>query len=302
MSVERFAYHGWPDCYRISNGCVEVTVVPSIGRIMQLRLPGRQDGPFWENRALDGQLHDPTSREWFNFGGEKCWPAPQTSWLQQQGREWPPPAGFDSRSVEVASHETGITLTSPVDSAYGIQVVRHMELEPDRPTMRMCTEYKKLAGPAVKVAVWTITQMHEPERVFALLPAESAFANGHIQLLMGDPADLKIEGRLLSLVRHPQEYIKLGTAASSLVWVGPNGVVQIDVEQKQGEYPDGGCVTEIYTNPDPHRYVELEALGPLTTMLVGDRIELNTVHTLLPRSTPDPDAEARTVLNWHSAF
>jgi hypothetical protein len=38
---------------------------------------------------------------------------------------------------------------------------------------------------------------------------------------------------------------------------GENCVVRIDAEQGSGKYPDGGCATEIYTNPDPLKYVEL---------------------------------------------
>ena len=72
VSVERISYHGWPDCYLVANKQVEVVVVPAIGRVMQLRLRGEADGAFWENRALDGQLHLSDSAEWINFGGDKC--------------------------------------------------------------------------------------------------------------------------------------------------------------------------------------------------------------------------------------
>ncbi len=60
----------------------------------------------------------------------------------------------------------------------------------------------------------------------------------------------------------------------------------------RGQYPDDGCVTQVYTNPDPLAYVELETLGPLTNMRVGDRIERTTVYTVWPRTTPDAHAEA----------
>jgi hypothetical protein len=90
--------------------------------------------------------------------------------------------------------------------------------------------------------------------------------------------------------------VKVGTDGSSLAWVGRNCVVRIDAETGPGEYPDGGCVTEVYTNPDPLKYVELETLGPLTTMEVGDRIRQTTTYTVTPRSERDPEAEARKSL------
>lgn len=293
VSVTRISYHGWPDCYLIANGSVEAVIVPAIGRVMQLRLKGEADGAFWENRALDGQLHDAASSEWLNFGGDKCWPAPQSAWPQHQGREWPPPVAFDARPVEANAVERGVVLTSPVDPGYGIQVVRRVELDPAQPIMRIATEFRKLSGTPVTVGIWTITQMSEPERVCIQLSETSKFASGFIRMLEAEPADLKVDGRSLSLRRNAQQQVKLGSDGSSMAWLGQNCVVRIDTDIRPGEYPDGGCVTEVYTNPDPLQYVELETLGPLTIMNPGDRIEQTTAYTMRPRSTTDLQAEAR---------
>jgi hypothetical protein len=110
-----------------------------------------------------------------------------------------------------------------------------------------------------------------------------------------EPADLKIDGQVLTLARHPRELVKIGTDGTSLAWVGKSCVVRIDAEPGPGEFPDEGCITQVYTNPDPLQYVELETAGPLTTMSIGDHIERTVVYTVLPRSTPDPRSEARRV-------
>lgn len=44
MSITRMDFHGWHDCYRMSNGTVEVVLVPQVARIMQDRL-------LWGGRA-----------------------------------------------------------------------------------------------------------------------------------------------------------------------------------------------------------------------------------------------------------
>jgi hypothetical protein len=293
VSVARISYHGWPDCYLIANGSVEAVVVPAIGRVMQLRLKGEAEGAFWANRALDGQLHNAASSEWMNFGGDKCWPAPQSAWPQHQGRDWPPPVAFDALPVAAVVVERGVVLTSSIDSGYGIQTVRRVELDPAQPIMRIATEFRKLSGAPVTVGIWTITQMSDPARVCIQLHAQSKLASGYVRMLEAEPADLKIDGRLLSLTRHARQQVKVGSDGSSLAWLGKNCVVRIDTEIGPGEYPDGGCVTEVYTNPDPLQYVELETLGPLTTMNPGDRIEQTTAYTMRPRSTTDLEAEAR---------
>jgi hypothetical protein len=264
---------------------------------MQLRLAGEPDGAFWENRALDGQLHDAVSNDWINFGGDKCWPAPQTVWTGQQGRDWPPPPAFDARPAQAVPSPRGVVVTSPIDPGFGIQVVRHVELDAGQPIMRISTEYRKILGSAVRVGIWTVTQLREPEHVSILLAEKSKFPQGYLRLLLAEPAELSIDGRLLSFARHPRQCVKVGTDGSSLAWVGRNCVLRIDAEVGTGEYPDGGCVTEVYTNPDPLKYVELETLGPLRTMNVGDRIEQTTVYKVTPRSTTDLVAEARRALS-----
>ncbi len=303
-SVTRISWHGWPDCFLLQNGLLEAVVVPSIARVMQLRLPGDPEGVFWENRSLDGRVHPKAAHhsldsEWLNFGGDKCWPAPQASWAQQQGRHWPPPVAFDSQSMEATEAAGSIVLTSFIDPAFGIQIVRHVELVPGDPVMRIRTEFHKLAGRPVKVAVWTITEMPEPELIAILLSKKSQFADGYMRLMGPEPAGLKVDDGVLSLIRHERELVKVGSDGASMVWVGRTCVVRIDAQQGPGEYPDGGCVTQVYTNPDPQNYVELETMGPLVTMHEGDIIERTTFYRVTPRSKPDSQADAIQELRRH---
>jgi hypothetical protein len=297
VSVARISWHGWSDCFQIQNGLIEAVVVPSIGRVMQLRLLDDPVGALWRNSALDGRRHEPPAdlplpREWRNYGGDKCWPAPQSAWPKVQGRSWPPPDAFDSQPMNAVATESSVTLTSAVDRSFGIQIARYVELDPGRPVMRIRSEFRKRTGGPVKVGVWTITQLQNPECVAILIPRESKFANGYSHLFGAQPADLRIDDGVLSLVRHPCELVKIGSDGTSLAWVGKNCVVRIDAEPGPGEYPDDGCITQVYTNPDPMNYVELETAGPLTTMNIGDRIERTAVYTASPRSTPDLHSEA----------
>jgi hypothetical protein len=203
---------------------------------------------------------------------------------------------FDSRPAEAAATEFGVTLTSPIDPGFGIQVVRHVELDARQPVLRIRTEYRKLLGDAVRVGIWTITQLREPKRVAVLLAEDSKFPVGYLPLFTVQPAELKLDGRLLWLKRHTSEQVKIGTDGSCMVWVGAGCALRIDAKAGPGEYPDGGCVTEVYTNPDPLPYVELEVLGPLQAINAGDRIERTTLYTLKSRSTSDPEEEARKML------
>ena len=68
-----------------------------------------------------------------------------------------------------------------------------------------------------------------------------------------------------------------------------------DRRLRNAEYPDGGSSAEIYTNPDPLPYVELEMLSPLATMKRGAVIEWANTYTLLHRSLSTPEAEALAI-------
>ena len=97
VTVKRVTYHGWPECYRLSNGTAELIFVPQIGRIMRF---GRVGGPnvLWENPALAGKARPASARakEWVNYGGDKLWPAPQDRWT------WPPDTALDGATHTVA--------------------------------------------------------------------------------------------------------------------------------------------------------------------------------------------------------
>ncbi|MBL9127972.1 MAG: hypothetical protein JNL97_10015 [Verrucomicrobiales bacterium] len=290
-------YAGWERCWTLDNGQVEAVVVPQIGRIMQFRFVGKS-GPFWEDPALHGKHPDPASAEWGNFGGDKTWPAPQADWERVTSRSWPPPVAFDSMPVEVTVRRDGVVLRSAVDPHYGIRTERVVSLAPDRPTMTVVTSYEKVSGPPVRVGVWIITQLEDPVAAFALLPAKSRFPEGYNRQ-SGDvlPAGLTVDGRLLSLVRDPERASKIGTDGERLLWVGVDRMLLVESPRIPGApYPDGESSAEIYTNPNPKTYVELEMLGPLHDMSPGDRISQTNAYTLLPRKLTDPKADAARVL------
>ena len=287
-------YRGWPNSIVISNGVVEATAVPAIGRIMQFRFLDQPDGPFWENPALYGKK--PAANSWDtpgSFGGDKVWPAPQSAW------NWPPPRGFDSLSFTGAVANGAATLTGPIDSRYGARVVRRITLHPSEPIMRVATTLEKVSGATNQVGVWVITQVKEAERVFVPVPAGSLFAKGYTAL-GSIPKSLVLTNGLISLSRDRSAGTKIGNDAGAMLWVGTNTVLLLESARIPGVpksgYPDAGSSAEVYTNPDPTPYIELELLGPLARLGVNDTLSMATVYSLLRRTSDDPLGEAVRVL------
>jgi hypothetical protein len=290
-------YLGWDRSLSLQNGVVEALIVPAIGRVLHYRFNG-ESSPFWDDPSLRGKSPDPTSTEWGNFGGDKTWPSPQTDWGKVTPRAWPPPVAFDSMPVDAGVKRDAVVLHSPVDPHYGIRTERAVRLTPNAPVMTITTTYEKVEGPPVKVGIWIITQLEEPVAVFAPIPAQSRYPEGYNRQSGDDlPANLKIERGLLSLTRDLQKATKIGMDTDQLLWLGPIHMLLIESSRVPGgEYPDQGSSAEIYTNPDSKTYVELEMLGPLQTLNIGDQLSQTNTYTLFHRKSPDPQTDARRVL------
>ncbi len=109
---------------------------------------------------------------------------------------------------------------------------------------------------------------------------------------------MKVGRGLLSLERDASTAYKIGNDAAALVWVGPKHALRIQTRRVPlAEYTHQGNSAELYTNPDALPYVELETLGPLTTLRVGDSLTQTNTYTLFRRSTATPEAEARKLLS-----
>jgi hypothetical protein len=291
------AYNGWTNAILIRNGEAQVLVVLAIGRVMQFGL-NTGEGVFWENRNLNGQSSSWEAKEWMNFGGDKTWPAPESDWSKFTKRDgWRPPPAFDCLPVEAQVENTDVILVSPVDPFYGIRTRRRIHLdEKDKPIMTIATTYEKVSGAPAKIGVWVITQLKEPVGIYVPVPERTKFTNGYLSMAKELPPSLKVENGLILLTRNPKLAHKIGTEAGSLLWVGEKIMCRIDSPRvADAEYPDRGCSAEVYTNPDPLEYIELETLGPLRLMQVGDRISHTNTYTLLRRSEATAEAEARKV-------
>jgi len=295
LNITQVSHHGW-DAHLLSNNVVEVIIVPALNRIMQFRFVGGQD-VFWENRRMDAKLPDPHAQNWCNFGGDKPWPAPQSDWEKVTGRDWPPPSGFDAMPAQAGLAEQDIILTSSVDPHYGIQMTRRISLHPDQPAMTVSTEYQKVSGGPVRVGVWVVTQLRDPQRAFMVHNGASNLPGGYIQILPDAPQDFDVRDGFISLKRAHYSEAQIASDASTLVWMDQENVLRIQAPREpEADYPNRGSSAVIFTAKDPFPYVELETFGPLHVMRPGDRIENTNTYALFRRSESDPFAQARKVI------
>ncbi|MHB8734156.1 MAG: hypothetical protein ACYC6M_02525 [Terriglobales bacterium] len=289
IHFERIQYHGWKNCVRLRNARAEVVIVPTIGRVMQFRRRGGQD-TFWENPQRAGPTADPEATEWANFGGDKSWPAPQSAWPLVTGRAWPPPAGFDALPASWRRRGSTIELLSAVDPHYGIRVRRIIRLDPRLARMTIRTTFENVSGPVQQVAIWVVTQLCSPEKIFFSAP------EGYHDLETA-PATTERNAGWISLERNPDHSVKIGARTSSLLWIKGDIALRIDSPlEPAATYPDGNSSVEVYTSPDPLQYVELETLGPLATLQPGASLSRVNTYTLFRRRAHAGSKDAERLL------
>jgi hypothetical protein len=278
VKVERVDYRGWAGSYKISNGTVEVVVVPQIGRVMRYAYA---DGPnvLWENDALFGKVFPADAKTYRNYGGDKMWVAPQSRWT------WPPDPLLDGSPWTVEPTPTGVKMTSQVGTVQSVRFTRDISLAAVG-TEVMFRNSLLNKGERQAMAIWQVTQVNDPDRV--TMPVEITAAQGKGWYGFGreslDERFHTMASSTLQLRRDPATSRKFGARSLKGVLTAAIGATRFVTESRayKVDYPDQNSAQQVYLSADPYKYVELEHLGPLTRMETGE-VVLQTVKWHLER-------------------
>ncbi|NBX33914.1 hypothetical protein EBR16_00860 [bacterium] len=288
-------YRGWSNPVLVRGDGIEAVVIPSIGRIMDIRRPGEKEGVLWQNPALHGEAVRPEAESWTNFGGDKTWPAPESRWMKNAAGKWMPPKVFDQSRLTARLTAEGLLLESPIDALSGVRFTRLIR-PAGHHTLAVTTTYAKVQGDPIEIAVWVVTQLAEPRVV-----ATTANPQGNpVNLGFGKVKGVEIEKGVVFWKRYPDVCAKLGTTGPALAWVGDRQTLLITSVPgvPTGVFAGEGNRAEIYVNPDPLPYVELETLGHLRTLRVGESTACTNFYRLDDaRADEAPKAAARRLLD-----
>src|SRR3954463_11989196 len=109
VDIQRVSWGGWPNCYRMSNGEVELLVTSDVGpRIVSYRVP---DG-INLFKIYDQELGKSGEATWQFRGGHRLWIAPEQPALTHAP---------DNSPVQVEVGTNQLTLTSEVEPNSGVQ-------------------------------------------------------------------------------------------------------------------------------------------------------------------------------------
>jgi len=271
VKVEKIGWKGWPNCYRVSNGTVELIVTSDIGpRVMHYALTG---GPnvlkeFSEQMGKSGEA------EYQLRGGHRLWVAPETletSWALDNGR------------VKITARADGLTAAQPVDSAgFEKSIAITMAASGSGVTLEHKAVYH--GARPTEMAPWTLTMMAPGGRAITGFPPRGTHPK---DLLPTNPLVLwaytnlsdprwKFYEKYLTLrqdpaLAAPQKLGSFNTDSWGAYALGDMLFTKRTEAFANRRYPDFGCSFETFANAE---MLEMEFLGPLRRIVKGQSAAL----------------------------
>ena len=289
VCIEKVAYGGWPNCYRLSNDQVDLVVTTDVGpRIIRFGFVGDLNA----FKEFEGQLGQTGGGDWKSYGGHRFWHAPEA-----KPRTYYP----DNHPVRFERHAGFVRVVQEVEPTTGIQKEIDLHLSAEQPHAQLIHRLRNANLWAIELAPWALSVMAPGGKAILPLPPRGAFPE---HLLPSNTITLWPYTDMSDPRWHwGQKYIFLGQdgAATSPQKAGlmttegwaayaREGCLFLKTFRliPQGRYPDGGCCIEVFT--DQHM-LEIETLGPLVQLPPNGAVE-HVEHWHLFAETPVPESES----------
>ncbi|MCH8919317.1 MAG: hypothetical protein IIA23_01245 [Chloroflexi bacterium] len=284
-SVEKIEYRGWQNCYRLSNGLVDLVVTTDVGpRIIRFGFVGDEN----EFKEYDEMVGRTGGDDWRIYGGHRLWHAPEAR---------PRTYYADNSPVDLERRDGFVRLIQPTEQTTGIQKEIDILLSSSRARVKLTHRLRVHWVSVGELAPWAISVMAPGGKAILPLPpraepAENLVPTSTIALwAYTDMTDRRWTwgNKYVMLAQDPGAGApqKAGFMATD-GWVaycrgGHLFVKKFDYVDGQ-RYPDFGSTVELFTNAD---MLELETLGPLVHSRQGLVVE-HVEHWLLFRDVPTP--------------
>ena len=302
--AQRSTYRGW-DTLELTNGLVEVQVVPEIGgRVIQVKLDNYEY--LFVNDELAG-CSPPASGvgpegEWLNYGGEKLWPAPQG---RDSPDKWngPPDPILDGSPhagtiVQAKGDPAVVRLVSRNDPRSGICFSREIQMFADSSRVHVEATMTNVDSKPRRWGIWSVMQHNAANRsgdgydrnmrVYCPLNPDSIYPKGyHITHGPEDHSSFQPDESGRMVVTHYERKMGKIGVDSSAGWIatvhGTAGyaLVQCFRHYPEKEYPDQASVEVWHHGPygpkaaqtDPKTFpyfLESELLSPFAQLAPGE--------------------------------
>jgi len=268
VTIEKTTWGGWPNCYRISNGELELILTSDIGpRIMSCGFQGGQN--FF--KVFPEQLGKSGEPEWQFRGGHRVWLAPEDRELTYQP---------DNEPAEVTIEGSVVTATQPVEPGTGLRKQLVIRLADSGTTVEVDHRMQNTKRDPVTVSAWVLTMLAQGGTAITGFPPRGSH-DTHLAptnpLVMWAFTDLRdprwtFLEKYLVLRQDPAntDHTKLGHFNAD-TWgaylLGDELFLKSYAADPSLPYPDMGCSYETFASAD---MLEIETLGPLTVLQPGE--------------------------------
>ena len=285
VNVEKTSYKGWQNCYRVSNGQIELIVTGDVGpRIIRFGFVGGQNlfKEFADQMGKSGEAK-------FQLrGGDRVWKAPE-----DPVATWAP----DNVPVEIRPTPTGLMARAPVEPLTSLQKEIEVSMSPVANEVTVTHRITNRSLFPLEFSAWALTMMapgglevvsfpprgHHPANLEATNPLTMwAYTN------LAAPR-WKFTRKYLTLRQDPgnSDPQKLGTFNPN-TWaaylLNRELFIKRATEDPGKTYTDFGCSLETFTN---NEFLEIETLSPMTKVAPGASVE-NVEHWSLHRNITLP--------------
>jgi hypothetical protein len=273
VKIEKTAYARWPNCYRMSNGEVDLVVTTDVGpRVIRYGFAGGRN-MFAE---FKDQLGKSGEKAWVARGGHRLWIAPEDIKLTY---------ALDNSPVKAEVKGDTLTVTGGVEPETGLQkqmVIRLAASGSGVEVRHRISNVKARAG--FEFAPWVLTMMAQGGHGITGFPPRGthpemlAPTNPLVMWAFSDLSDprWKFTKKYMVLRQDPKntgQPQKLGHFNPD-TWgaylLGTDLFLKRYKAEAGKRYPDMGASFETFTNAE---FLELETLGPLAAPKAGSAVE-----------------------------
>jgi len=278
VKVAKVEYKGWRNCYRVSNGEVELIATSDVGpRVIRFGFVGGQNlfKEFTEQLGKSGE-------DKFQLrGGDRVWKAPE-----DPVATWAP----DNVPVEISVTRNGLIARAPVEPLTHLRKEIEIRMADRGTDVTVVHRVTNESLSPLEYSAWALTMMAPggvaisgfPPR--GKHPANLEATNPLVMWAYSNLADKRwtFTKKYLALRQDPNnsEAQKLGLF-NPHTWGAYVLNGEAFIKQAAGDahasYPDFGCSFETFTN---NEFLEMETLSPLKKMAPGETVEQTEHWTL----------------------